>query len=282
MATNSQYLPKINFDEGITKKFANIIERVLPNYESNPKYTSKIKIIKKFYRDLINPVNIKLVSDAAGKTLDIIKQDVINYVITSTNTNIKQGGEEGASTGVMPNIALNLAPSIAPNITTTYVEKPVSMNLSAPYTQSTQPNLATQSTQVIQSTQYLEKMKEELSTHFTSYFNECVDRFEAIRPNNQLINSTMAPSGDPLITKVLSIRPPMLKFLIPELLMAFSTNNSEKIKLVVHSIIEWYLSHNKVAGIDLSSYDVMLVKITSTNDDYKEFIYDINSYLVNK
>ena len=197
--------------------------------------------------------NIANVSDSAFNTLEIIKQDVIQYIteyfILLSNSNIKQGGDEGAT-----QYRVAAQASIAPYT----VEKA-----------ETRPT-----------TQDVEKMKEILSANFTSYFDECVDRFELIRPNNQIIAYVTPPDVEDPTPKVSSIRPYMLKSLVPELLNAYSTSNIEKIKLVIYSIIEWYLAHNKVAGIDLNSYNVMLTKIASGTDEYKQFIYELNSYLL--
>jgi hypothetical protein len=110
----------------------------------------------------------------------------------------------------------------------------------------------------------------DLSNNFIDYFNKYVNKFESIKLDNEIVRRSTA------------LRPPLFHDLVVDLLTQYESKNPnpEKIKLTTNSIIEWYLTHNNVRGIELDSYDALLMKLSTDSDEHKHFIYRINSYLV--
>ena len=242
-----KYTPKTEFNSGVTKIYRYIVNNVLPKYKSRTDLKEKIEAIVKFNDDLKNADNIKAVSENAMKTLNIIKSDLIAYI--TENNKKSYGGRD--NNGVQ-----QFNPQIARVDTTQVYDKPA-------------PSVIQQSisSQLVSNT--LVDLNKQLDTIFINYFNERITTFEDIKLKNNISE------------KNTNIRPALLPDLVAELLrQVLKPNSSTDIKLTVYSIISWYLSHNKVRGITLPSYDEMLSIVSSVSDLHKHFIYDINSYLI--
>jgi hypothetical protein len=223
------------FNQGINPVIAYIISNVLPKYENNKNLKNIISAFKSFFEEINSAETINLVCENAIKTLDYIKNDVLNYITQNNENDIKKGGDTKPQQTAIQKITDLI--KIVDNTNKSNV--------------IIQANL-----QVINSI-------------FSEYFNERVKAIEDIKLDNNIINNI---SG-------VNIKPSILPLLVKDLINNFEKYSYIEKKSSIYSIIEWYLSHNRVSGIELYSYYVLNKFIKSDSDINKYFIYDINSYL---
>ena len=249
---------KTLYPTGLYPSYVQAYNYLKKKYESK-KYNSPVidtwlNIIAVFIKDVENPDTINSIENARRNTLETIKADLIQYM-----TGGRLGGEDNPS--VLTQSVSDLSVS-APMLTP---QKPLNSTLNSNST--SKPGITILPYAADKPVVLNDKQKEKIDMSFDQYRTDLLRSVEAISSDNKILSNK-------------NIRPPILGLLVKSLNASAEFKDADSpIQSHIWAIITWYLMHNNVKGINLKSYQDVINKICSDDDEFKPFIEDLNKFI---